>query len=50
MVYKMPKEMAINLLKTRKNEEKKMSDQDFLKKIVNEQLRLKDVCERVILY
>lgn len=49
--YKMPKEMAQNILKTRnKDETNKMKPNEFLCKIVNEQFGLKGYCTKVLLY
>ena len=39
--YNMSKEMAIELLKTRKGTDKNMNPQDYLVKIVNEQFGLR---------
>ena len=39
--YNMSKEMATELLNNRKGDEKKMSNQEYLVKVVNEQFRLR---------
>ena len=46
--YKMTKEMAKGLLADRKGADKKMSDQKFLCKYVNEILGMKGTCTRVL--
>ena len=48
--YKMPDQMARELLKARKGDEVKMHPNDYLCKIVNEQFGLKCHCARVIRY
>ena len=48
--YKMPEAMAKAYLNGRTAEEKKMSPNDFLCKIVNEEFGLKGYCTRVIRY
>ena len=39
--YNMTKEMALDLLKNRKGDEKKKDNQEYLVKVVNEQFGLK---------
>lgn len=46
--YKMSEEMAKYLLKNRKGNDLKMSDQAFLCKYVNEELGLKLPCRKVL--
>ena len=48
--YKMPEQMARELLKNRKGDETKMRPNDYLCKIVNENFGLKGYCVRVIRY
>ena len=48
--YKMPEQMARELLKNRKGDEAKMRPNDFLCKVVNENFGLKDRCVNVIRY
>ena len=48
--YKMPEQMARELLKTRKGEEQKMRPNDYLCKVVNENFGLKGHCVKVIRY
>ena len=48
--YKMPEQMARELLKTRRDEELKMRPNDFLCKVVNENFGLKGLCVNVIRY
>lgn len=45
--YNMTKEMAEDLLKTRKGEDKKMDNQEYLCKVVNEQFGLMYECVKV---
>lgn len=45
--YKMPKQMAQQLLKNRKGEDAKMRPNDFLCKVVNENFGLKEYCIKV---
>lgn len=46
--YKITKEMAMELLKNRKADEKKMDTQDYLVKVINEQFGLRLPVTRVI--
>ena len=48
--YKMPEHAAKELLKMRKGEEIKMTPNEYLCKVVNEQYGLLDRCVRVIKY
>lgn len=48
--YKMPTEMAKNILKTRKGTDQNMDPQAFLCKVVNEEYGLMGECVRVTLY
>ncbi len=45
--YEMPKELAKQILATRKGDERNMHPQDFLKKVVNEEFGLLGNCEKV---
>lgn len=46
--YEMTKEMAKQILATRKGADQNMHPQEFLKKIVNEEFGLKGNCTRVL--
>ena len=46
--YKMPIEMAKNLLKNRKGEDKKLRPNEFLCKVVNAEFGIKGTCVNVI--
>ena len=48
--YKMPKQMAKELLRTRKGDDLKMRPNDYLVKVVNENFGLLHHCTRVIQY
>ena len=48
--YKMPEAMAVNYLKTRKGEDKKLEPQAFLRKVINEEFGIKGECVRVITF
>ena len=48
--YEMPKEMAKQILATRKGEERNMHPQEFLKKVVNEEFGLLGNCIKVTTY
>ena len=48
--YKMPEQMARELLKNRKGDETKMRPNDFLCMVVNENFGLKGHCVKVIRY
>ena len=48
--YKMPKNMAQELLKARKGDDLKMRPQDYLVKVVNENYGLLRHCTKVITY
>ena len=45
--YEMPKEMAKQILATRKGEERNMHPQEFLKKVVNTEFGLLGNCVKV---
>ena len=45
--YEMPKEMAKQILATRKGEERNIHPQEFLKKVVNEEFSLLGNCVKV---
>jgi hypothetical protein len=45
--YEMPKELAKQILATRKGTDQNMHPQEFLKKVVNEEFGLKGYCTRV---
>ena len=47
--YIMPQAFAVELLKTRKGEEKNMQPQDYLVKYVNEECGLNRTCTKVTL-
>ncbi len=46
--YEMPKELAKQILATRKGTDQNMHPQEFLKKVVNEEFGLKGYCSNVI--
>ena len=46
--YEMPKELAKQILATRKGPDQNMHPQEFLKKVVNEEFGLKGYCSNVI--
>jgi hypothetical protein len=46
--YEMPKELAKQILATRKGADQNMHPQEFLKKVVNEEFGLKGYCSNVI--
>ncbi len=48
--YEMSKEMAKEILATRKGAERNMHPQEFLKKIVNEEFGIKGNCVKVTTY
>lgn len=48
--YSMPKEMAKEILATRKGENRNMNPQTFLCKVVNEEFGLKGNCTKVTTY
>ena len=48
--YEMPKEMAKQLLATRKGEERNMQPQTFLCKVVNEEFGLLGNCIKITTY
>ena len=45
--YEMPKEMAKQILATRKGEDRNIHPQVFLKKVVNEEFNIKGNCIKV---
>ena len=48
--YEMPKELAKQILLTRKGTEKNMHPQEYLKKVVNEEFGIKGYCTKVTTY
>lgn len=46
--YEMPKELAKQILATRKGTDQNIHPQEFLKKVVNEEFGLKGYCSNVI--
>ena len=48
--YEMPKELAKQLLATRKGTDQNMNPQAFLCKVVNEEFRIKGNCVKVTTY